>query len=115
MKDDGSRNGVACSAVHNVYVHAESTPPCCQGQKRCCNLVKGSSPSISEMVKGEKCYSIKCSLGGGVKLQHTSDDGKLSEPGGGSDLPGAITGNLSHFRESGKRFTGSNGNFEVGK
>lgn len=30
----------------------------------------------------KECNSIKCSLGGRVKLQHTSDDGKLSEPGG---------------------------------
>lgn len=31
------------------------------------------------------------------KPQHISDDVKLSEPGGGSILTGAITENLSHF------------------
>ena len=47
-----------------------------------------------------------------MKRQHTSDDVKWSEPGGGG-FPGAVTGNLPHFCESVQRFRGCNGNFEV--
>lgn len=109
----GSRNGAVCSfvvTVHDACVHAESTPLCCQGQNQCCNLVKCSYPSIR--LKGVQFYQVF--IWGIAKAQRTSDDVKLSEPGGGSDLPGAVTGNLSHFPESGKRFRACNGNFEVG-
>lgn len=61
----------------------------------------------------KECNSIKCSFGeqGGRGAAWVVRD-CLSL--GGSGLPGAITGNLSHFRESGERFRACNGNFEVG-
>lgn len=61
-----------------VCVRAESTPLCCQGQNQCCNLVKCSYPTIR--IKRVQFYQVF--IWGIVKLQHTSDDVKLSEPGG---------------------------------
>lgn len=77
----GSRKGAVCSSVvtvHDACVHAESTPLCCQGQNQCCNLVKCSYPSIR--LKGVQFYQVF--IWGIAKAQRTSDDVKLSEPGG---------------------------------
>lgn len=75
-----SGGALCCSVVtvHNVCLHVESTPLCCQGQNQCRNLVKCTYTSIR--LKRVQFHQVF--IWGIEEPQRSSDDVKLPEPGG---------------------------------
>lgn len=64
--------------VHTVCLHVESTLLCCQGRNQCCNLVK----CRYAVIRLERVQFHQVFIWGIGKPQPTSNDVKLSEPGG---------------------------------
>lgn len=95
--------------VHTVRLHVKSTPLRCRGQNQCRNLVK----CRYGVIRLERAQFHQVFIWGIGKPEQTSNDVKLSEPGG-FQPPRCHHRKFVPLSQPSERFRDCNGDFEVG-
>lgn len=95
--------------AHAARLHVESTPLCCYEQNQCCNLVK----CRYAFIRLERVQFHQVFIWGIGKPQQTSNDMKLSEPGG-FQPPRCHHRKFVPLSQPSERFRDRNAGFEVG-